>query len=330
MHTGDLILDTDPALDLIRTKIPEDKPTWTENIAWWMHDNYSGVSLYAHLGRMQPDRSIWEGLSLIFLPDGEMLVNRSLGACIDRANNGEYDYEPVVPNRLWQFNFDGVAQRVNPEQLRAKAVGDEPFEKLSYKLTFEAVQPVFNMHNSDINSEGMHLEHGGTVKGSFVINGKRIAINCTGYRDHSVSQRTMNTLDTETWANCVFPSGKVFSMLEVSRAERQIRIGQVYRDGTMQRVKPVAFPDLTSSAGSPHSGDIQLEVEGGETINIQWRTKGQFIPFNLLRPLGMRPGIDPNMADAMVAVQCPTIYTWDGEVGYGWLERTRPVKVLTP
>lgn len=328
MSSGTITLDTDPRLDLIRTFIPEGKPSWTENIAWWLHDNTSGISLYAHLGRMQPDRSLWEGLSLIFLPDGGMLVNRSLGACLDQAKNGEYDYEPVVPNKIWQFNFDGVAQRVDPQQLRHRAVGDEPFEKVSYKLVFEAVQPVFNMHNSDINSEGMHLEHGGTVKGSFVIGGKRYEVDCTGYRDHSVSQRTMNTLDTETWANCVFPSGKVFSMLEVSREERQIRLGQVYRNGKMQLAKPVAFPDLTSSEGSPHNGEIQLEVDGGEIIRIQWQTKKQFVPFNLLRPVGMRPGIDHSMENALAAVQCPAIYTWDGETGYGWLERTRPVKVF--
>ena len=34
--------DTDPSLDLIRTQIPEGKPDWTENIAFWMHDPGSG------------------------------------------------------------------------------------------------------------------------------------------------------------------------------------------------------------------------------------------------------------------------------------------------
>ena len=51
-------------------------------------------------------------------------------------------------------------------------------------------------------------------------------------------------------------------------------------------------------------------------------------PFNLLRPTGMRPGIDTAERDGMVAVQCPTRYRWNGEVGYGWLERTRRLGAL--
>jgi hypothetical protein len=54
----------------------------------------------------------------------------------------------------------------------------------------------------------------------------------------------------------------------------------------------------------------------------------QFVPFQLLRPVGMRPGIDLSDPENMVAVQCPTKFHWDGETGYGWMERTRPLKAL--
>jgi hypothetical protein len=40
--------DTDPTLDLIRTRIPgipEGKPDWTENIAFSMQDPATGISL---------------------------------------------------------------------------------------------------------------------------------------------------------------------------------------------------------------------------------------------------------------------------------------------
>jgi hypothetical protein len=320
---------TDPAIDLIRTVIPADKPDWTENIAWSMNDPASGISIYGHLGRMQPDRSIWEGLSLFFLPGGEMRVSRSLGRNPrDGAGNPEYHYKPIVPNTLWQFAFDGVVQRVDAQQLRRRPVGDEPFEAASYQLVFEALQPVFNMHKSDLDSERMHLEHGGTMKGTVVIGGKRIEINCTAYRDHSVSRRTFTTLDTETWSNCAFPSGRIFSILEVSRSGRQILEGQAYIDGKMQFAKPLVVPDLQDSSGAPHTGTISVETDSGRH-SIRWETlQPQFVPFQLLRPVGMRPGIDLSDPENMVAVQCPAKFHWDGETGYGWMERTRPLKAL--
>jgi hypothetical protein len=322
------VTETDPVIDEIRSSIPRDKPDWTENVCWTMHDPGSGISLYGHLGRMQPDRAIWEGLSLIYLPGGQRLVNRSLGVSVASARNAEYDCRPLVPLKLWRYSFEGVAQRVAPRELRTRALGDEPFEAVSYDLIWEALQPVYNMHGSERGSDRMHLEHGGTVRGSFTIGAQRVAVNCTGYRDHSVSRRTFTTLNSETWAHCAFPSGKVFSILEVSRAERQVLHGQVYRDGRMLDAIPQAVPNLEDSSGRPHRGVIRAATADGE-VEVEWETiDGRFLPFNLLNPVGMRPGIDRSRADAMVAVQCPARFVWEGEEGYGWLERTRPLHAL--
>lgn len=323
-----LVAGTDPDIDEIRHAIPEDKPDWTENLCWTMHDPGSGISLYGHLGRMQPNRTIWEGLSLIYLPNGQLLVNRSLGVSVAAARNGEYDYRPLVPLKLWRYSFEGVAQRVSPRDLRTRALGDEPFEAVSYDLIWTALQPVYNMHGAGRGSDRMHLEHGGTVRGSFTIGGQRIAVNCTGYRDHSVSRRTFTTLSSETWAHCAFPSGRVFSILEVTRADRQVLHGQVYRDGRMLEATPQVVPILEDSSGHPHRGVIRAATEGRE-VEVGWETiDGRFAPFNLLSPVGMRPGIDRSRGDAMVAVQCPARFVWDGEEGWGWLERTRPLSAL--
>lgn len=328
MSHDHIFADTDPHIDLIRTGIPDGKPDWTENIAWSMHDPKAGVSIFGHLGRMQPDRTIWEGLSLIFLPNGQRVVNRSLGVRLAEARTPEYHYVPVVPLKLWRFAFDGVAQRVDSQELRRRPLGDEPFEPLSYDLVFDAVQPVFNIHHSDRKSDRMHLEHAGRFQGSVTVAGQRYEIDCTGYRDHSMSQRTFTTLDTETWANCTFPSGRVFSLLEVRRGEKHILEGQVYIDGVMQLAKPSSVPLLETSDGTPHKGVIHLESASGPH-EISWETiEGRFIPFQLLRPVGMRPGVDSSDPEHLVVVQCPAKFTWGGETGYGWMERTRPVKAL--
>ncbi len=97
----------------------------------------------------------------------------------------------------------------------------------------------------------------------------------------------------------------------------------------MQLAKPLTVPVLSDSSGNPHSGQINLQVASG-IIEIQWETvQPCFVPFNLLRPVGMRPGLDLSDSDSMVVVQCPTMYRWDGELGYGWLERARPLKALS-
>ena len=319
---------TNPTLDLIRTEIPPDKPDWTENLCWTMHDPATGICLYGHMGRMQPDRSIWEGLSLVYLPDGAVLVNRSLGVSASGARNQEYECTPILANKMWQYRFEGVMLRADPQVLRQRPAADEPQEAVSYHLIYHAVQPVFNLHSAEAESDRMHLEQGARVQGYFVIGGLRIEVDCTGYRDHSVSRRTFRTLDSESWAHCTFPSGKTFGLLQVSRQEVKILKGQVFEAGRMRVASADTYPDLVDTAGNPDAGVIRLQTETGP-IEIEWEVAGsRSAAFNLLRPLGMRPGLDLTNPESMAAVQCPAIYRWDGEAGYGWLERTRPVRLL--
>ncbi len=320
--------ETDPAIDLIRQNIPDGKPDWTENIALTVYDPRANVSLFGHLGRLQPDRRIWEGLSLLYLPDGSAYANRSLGLSLGAARNGDYHYQPLIPGKLWRYTFNGVAQRVNPEDLRRRAVADEPFVEAGYDLLFEAIEPVFNMHKSDLASERMHLEHAGRMRGVVKIGGQAFEMDCTAYRDHSMSQRTFTTLDSETWVNAAFPSGRVFSALEVSRGERGILEGHTYEDGEMRLAHPFEVPSLADLAGNPASGVIVFERDAGRG-EIHWElAAAPYVPFQLLRPVGMRAGVDHADKTSCVVLECPARFIWDGEVGYGWLERTRPLGAL--
>ena len=321
-------VEFDPAIDLIRASIPEGKPDWTENIAWTLYDPKTNVAIFGHLGRLQPDRRIWEGFSILYLPDGSAYVNRSLGVSLSEARNGDYHVQPLIPGRLWRYTFNGVAQRVKPAELHRRAVADETFEATCYDLVFDAIQPVFNMHHSTIASERMHLEHAGRMRGAVRAGGQVFDIDCTGYRDHSMSQRTFTTLDSETWANAAFPSGRVFSILEVSRGERRILEGQLYEHGQMRLAQPLIVPQLADLAGNPGSGVIRIECDG-KRHDIQWEiVPAAYVPFQLLRPVGMRAGVDPADETSCVVLECPARFTWDGEIGHGWLERTRPLRSL--
>jgi hypothetical protein len=323
-------IDIETALDLIRQDIPNDKPDWTENICWTMNDPETGLSLYGHMGRMQPDRTIWEGLALIVLPGGDYLVNRNLGPNLGEARNAEHECIPVLSNKVWQYRFAGMMYRVTAEDLRNGPIVDAPLEQVSYNVIYDAVMPNYNMHNADLNADRMHLEQGARVKGHFVIGGKRMEVDCLGYRDHSVSERTFKTLDAESWSHCVFPSGKIFSLLQVFRQEVRIIKGHIFKDGILEVITADedALPELHDTAGNPQKGILRLVTDSG-SVEINYEViDGRAIQFNLLPPVGLRPGVDPDLPDNMVAVQCPTKFTWEGEVGYGWLERIRPLKLL--
>lgn len=102
--------------------------------------------------------------------------------------------------------------------------------------------------------------------------------------------------------------------------------GQVFRDGRMENVTALSVADLHDSSGAPYTGTINLQGDAGD-IEIQYEiVDKRYVNFNLLHPVGLRPGIDLNRTECMFATECPVKFTWDGEVGYGWLERVRPHK----
>jgi hypothetical protein len=147
-------------------------------------------------------------------------------------------------------------------------------------------------------------------------------------RDHSVTRRTFGTLDGQVWANCAFPSGRAFSFQEVKRKERHTLEAYVFIDGRLELATGEGMPSLEDTAGNPHRGTIRLASPFGDH-EIRWETVGdRFIPFELLHPVGLRPGINRSNVEHVVAVQCPVRYEWDGEVGYCWIERCRPLKAL--
>ncbi len=96
----------------------------------------------------------------------------------------------------------------------------------------------------------------------------------------------------------------------------------------MHLAHPLAIPTLADLAGNPDSGVIRLESGGGR-VEIRWElVKAPYVPFQLLRPVGMRAGIDPADETSCVVLECPAKFIWDDEIAYGWLERTRPLSAL--
>jgi hypothetical protein len=324
----------EPAYARDRIQIPPPNVAlWSENLLVWFHDPATGLCLWTHLGRMAYNADIWEGVSYVLLPDGEVLANHSMGVCRHECRIGnEYLVVPVWPGKTWQFRFDGLAQRAKAADLSTRLIAHEHYEPLSYDLVFEGLHPLFDFSHASMTDQAwgtMHLEQGGSVRGTVRFGGREHEINCTGYRDHSAGPRNNEPLLSDEWVLCVFPSGRVFGAFHVTEVgnKNPMKSGFIYEDGKVHSIETLVMPALDDACGNPKQFTVKALCNGRERI-LHGTMGDRYFPVTLTLPTGLATGIDPASPSLPCSIEAPAIYTFEGETGHGWIERIRRVENL--
>ena len=305
---------------------------WSENIVLVAHDPGTGLSIYTHIGRMPYQPMIWEGVAYIILPDGEVLVNRSLGISRSEAAIDErYRYTPVVPGSNWHFHFNGLAQRAKSCDLSQRLIENEPYEALSYSLIFDGIAPVFDFQESLVKQSwaNLHLEQCGSLRGNIRFGDKDYDIDCTGFRDHSAGPRSYVSLKSVAWVLCAFPSGRILKALYVEAEDHPLlNSGFIYDQGSISPVKMTSVPSLQDSRANPSKFVVE-GISEGRTISLTGETLGPYFTMTMPIPSGLWAGLKYDSPELTAAVEAPAIYCWDdGEKGYGWIERVKKIKDL--
>jgi hypothetical protein len=326
-------VETRPEVDQLQR--PDPVPAeYSENLIMMGYDPASEHSFYWHWSRMHADPDLWEGLIAIYRPGGELLVERHFGKHgnnVDVADSGHCSFTVEAPLQRWHARFEGSAARANTVEAARDLVADSGEVSLRADLVFEGISPVFSagaaMDNQDWGDG--HLEQAGRVTGTIVIEGDEITLDCsTAFRDHTWGRRNYEGLDRHAWCYGIFPSGRIFLVLEAWHdPDEHACFGFVVEDGTMVLARPVQTPDLKDPAGEPRRFTIALESSVGDmTVNVEML---HAMSFHLKAPLEMPLGTDWGAERNTINVEGPTVCDWNGERGYGWIERTNRVGRLT-
>jgi hypothetical protein len=95
----------------------------------------------------------------------------------------------------------------------------------------------------------------------------------------------------------------------------------------MIRATPIATPGLEDPQGAPRTFTVQLESDFGEmTVEAEML---HAMSFHLREPIGQPLGTDWSSERNCINVEGPTRVEWNGETGYGWVERTNRAGRLT-
>lgn len=316
----------DPRLDFLADIEPV--TGWSENMFFQQWDEKAGIGLFTHIGRVREDPTLWRGCIAVYLPGGQLLVQRSYGrAADDRGPQaGSLKIICETAGKRWRLLYDGVAELTHSRALGARLGGASTARPMKLDLAFEARSPTYDLFAArELGQQDfahLHHEQAFNVVGELRFDGGVHSLSGFGFRDHSVGARNLSDFSGNTMFYASFPSGRVVQALQNFTADGGIRLrsGFLVENGVGELLDLVEAPGLTDTCGAPDAFEVHY-LRNGQPIKVT----GQALhaaTFTIGMPNDWSIGTDRESDNPLIIVEQPCRVLWpDGEVGYGNLER---------
>jgi hypothetical protein len=182
-------------------------------------------------------------------------------------------------------------------------------QRLNYDFKFDAIHPAYSYDSHPDRCPKYfadnRFEQSGRVKGTMSIDGRSIAFDTLGHRDHSWGTRNWGVNYHYKWFHATTPDAAVH-FFKMEYLGRSLTRGYVYKDGHMSQIKDVNVLDFTLNDDMVHT-DIEVLAHdiAGRTTKISGRSFAyqplQVDALNLLNEVALTVEID-------------------GKPGIGWCE----------
>jgi len=306
-------------------------PKWLENFCFDGFDASSGFGYWIHLSQAQLHPTLWREVLTVFFPDGSFGYWKGYGRSqpdVEGPSGPTVGVEVIVPFERLRIRCCSPLQRATLDELKAGPFGDRSEQLFEMDVEFSAAGPVWDMRSAmgeQIWATG-HYEQGGRLSGSAGIGDEVLAIDGTGWRDHSLGPRDNTMMRQHVWSHAVFPSGRGFGLFQHSRRDAGTDLAGActFTPSTIADARLVELTHLESN--DPDAGfapyRILLETENGtETIDATIQTSHvcttappAMNSFGVWREGGH------------IRWESRTEFRWDDETAIGITERTMPFR----
>jgi hypothetical protein len=315
---------------------------WSENLAWAFYDPVRDLGFWLHLGTMPGDWGIWEDRVLVAMPtDQGVFTQRSYLRTPPERRPGAANLvaECLEPFRRWRVTFDGFAVRVQYERMRTGIVTDGLQEQLSFELEITSEVPVWDMHAAATHETGRgsmaeqgwaseHYEQAIRAVGTTHLPSGEVAVDATGWRDHSRGPRGPGT--GKPWFGHVIMgaylpgSRRAVGLCSYYGADGRPSLegGYLVQDGVLHHAQVLEAPRLTRLQRDRERLRFGLRSELGD-LHVDAVTATSL--FTMLRYSRQCYGIDPTGELGMVFVHAFARWEWDGEPATLYVERSDPL-----
>ena len=307
---------------------PPEIPLWSENYCLQSYDANADIGFWLHMGLPVYDSGLWHDITIVYLPGGEdLLVVKSFTPKEWQKDAGPVgamlraDYDTASGEWVWRFH--GVAHRARRSDLHRALLTESTAHPLRFELRFDGLSGIWDLTHyvgeQAWATNGAHWEQPCATSGWIEYDGRRVALNGTGIRDHSRGKRDTTHFGPHFWLHGAFPSGRCFGLLYVSPMVGQPSVlnrAYVVYGGELQDAEVVQLP-----ADRSFQKDFEITLRDGKGTH---RITGKLLhdmTFSFFAPNEILLGRDLARAERFLN-EGQVRWNWDGETGYGLGERT--------
>jgi hypothetical protein len=302
----------------------QDPPDHLE--AYWLYgyDPASGLGHYLYLAAEKGDAMLRRESVFLLLPDGSVLAQggsgrHSRGAV---AAGDRLRLECLEPFRRWRGRYDGPVYRLAGDEIVAGPRPDAELLDAAVDIEVESVAAPWNTEG-DWGEQPPSLRYHQfyEARGTVEAAGRSYSFAGPGFRSHSRRRRDTPGFAGHAIINGRFPSGRGFGLLRYrATADRPERgRGFLCVDGVIHDADVVSWPRLDRAV--PRGERLTIELRAGRhraVIAAETIASAFVTPTPRGRGYGAHPGDGPGTVLSPAFAR----YEWDGETGYGGLERS--------
>jgi hypothetical protein len=345
----------DPELDLALSEAPKD-PEFREGVNIWLFDD-TGQFALPRFG-VEAIGSRWASRGFqatVAFRDGRVLVGGAEGAALDPLDDageptvfgaGPVRFQCLEPFRSWSLVYRGEAVETTVADQLAGTSGDRRVEVEVDVAMVMAVPPWIRGEMSDTARAtlagtdeaqfiggvgGLNCKQLFRARGRLRVGSEESEFTATGLRVHRKGVRHTQDFRGHCWQSALFPSGRAFEALSFpdhTDGTPSYNEGFVFDGEHIHPAQVTASPWMTTF--QPHGGDVSLSLDSDQgPTDIAGVTSVSTV----------MPGRAATESTAMMRGggsvhdlffhQGGAKYTWDGEVGYGMVERSLPSYQVT-
>ena len=301
--------------------------------AYWLYgyDPVAQVGHYLYLTAEKDDLLLRRESVFVLLPDGSLLAQNGAGRNSRGATaaGDRLQLECLEPFRRWRGRFAGPVHRLAGDEI---VTGPRPGSELVetvIDVEVTSAAPPWNAEG-DWGEQPPSLRYHQfyDARGTVTVAGAVYPFAGPGFRSHSRRRRDMPGFTGHAIINGRFPSGRGFGLLRYrATADRPERgRGFLYLDGVLHDGEVVAWPHLDEAV--PGGERLTIELHAGRhkaVITAETIASAFVTPAPGGRKYGAQVGDEPGTVISPAFAR----YHWDGETGYGGLERSALRSAIT-
>lgn len=310
---------------------PDPDPLWNETrfFSCWSPD--SEVGIFLHAGRLRGHIDLWWSQIVVWLPDGDVAVDRPWGRVSDPrgVTTGNFRWLSVEAGQRMECHYDGVCERTTAEKLATAARGaSAPSLPIRWSFEGRAHTPLWDLHGDvdagpDWAGAG-HTEQSFSIEGTIEIGGEVLSLTGHAVDDHSNGIRDLSNFGGDDWYNVAMPKGALHWMEIYDRDDNvQLATGTAYRGGEFERLTGGPFPRLENLLSHTPSWETTISTAGGQQVPLKVEALHLFL-MTITDDNDNINGLDWEIdGDPTFFLESPLrLTTPGGDHAYGHLERS--------